>query len=109
MPYDAELADRIREVLERRRGITERKMFGGICFMANGHMCCGVAGDELMLRLGNKGAAQALEDRHARPMDFTGRPMRSMVFLDPAGVRSDGALKSWVDRALGFARSLPPR
>lgn len=109
MAHDAQLAERIRKVLAHRRGVTERKMFGGICFMVNGNMSCGVAGDDLMLRLGNEGAARALEDRHTRPMDFTGRPMKSMVFMAPAGVQSDGALKSWVDRSVGFARSLPPK
>ncbi len=109
MPHDPNLAERIRQALKRRQGIGERKMFGGICFMVSGHMACGVAGQDLMLRLGEEGASTALTEAHVRPMDFTGRPMKSMVYVAPTGLQSDDALRSWLDRAVGFARSLPPK
>ena len=103
MPHDPRLADRVRVVLGGRRGVSERNMFGGVCFMIDGNMCCGVEGDDLMLRLGEEGAAAALEEESTRPTDFTGRPMKSMVYVSPSGVRGDDELRSWVDRAVRFA------
>ncbi len=108
MAYDERLADRVRDVLEGDPGVGERKMFGGIAFMVDGHMACGVAGDELMLRLGAEGAEAALRRRHVRPMDFTGRPMKGMVFVAPQGLRG-AALRRWVEAAAAFARTLPPK
>jgi len=72
-------------------------------------MCCGVNGDNLMLRLGNDDATKALSEPHTRPMDFTGKPLKSMVYVDPKGFAADDNLRSWVDRAMGFAKSLPPK
>jgi hypothetical protein len=83
-------------------------MFGGLAFMLRGHMCCGIVGDDLMLRLGDAGAEKALQKPHVRPMDFTGRPMRSMVYVAGAGLRGR-ALRVWVERAAEHARSLPPK
>ena len=74
MAYNGELADRIRGSLAGRSGVAERKMFGGIAFMVDGHMCCGVTGDLLMIRVGADGFDDALAQPHSRPMDFTGRP-----------------------------------
>ena len=108
MAYDEKLANRVRDILEGDPGITERKMFGGLAFMANGHMACGITGDELMLRLGTEGAENALKRAHVRPMDFTGRPMKGMVFVEPAGLRG-AALGRWVTEAMTFARTLPPK
>ena len=109
MAYREEVAERIRSVLDQRRGVTERKMFGGTSFLYNGHMCCGVNGEDLMLRLGNEEAAKALAEPHTRPMDFTGKPLKSMVYVNPEGYDSDDSLRAWVDRALHFAKTLPPK
>ncbi len=109
MAYDESLAENIRGILARRKGITERKMFGGIAFMLHGNMCCGVVQKKLMLRLGPEGAQQALTEPHTKPMDFTGRPMKSMLYVTPAGWEEDDDLKRWVERALKFARGLPPK
>lgn len=109
MPYDEATADRVRTVLKRTRGLSEKKMFGGIAFLVNGHMACGVLEQTLVLRLGNEGAAKALREEHTRPMDFTGKPMKSMLYVEPAGFRNADALKSWIKRALTFTRSLPPK
>ena len=109
MAYDEELAARIRSHLAGRDDVTERKMFGGIAFMVGGHMCCGVTGDDLMLRLGAEGADAALEDPHARPMDFTGRPMTGFVYVAPEGTTSERDLGSWIDRALELVTALPPK
>ncbi len=109
MAYDEPAADRVRALLETRDGYSERKMFGGLCFMLYGNMCCGLVGSDLMLRLGPEAAAAALEEPHVREMDFTGRAMRSMVYVDPAGYASDADLQRWLDRAAAFAATLPPK
>ena len=108
MAYDENLADRVRAFLEAEAGFGERRMFGGIAFMLDGHMCCGVVDSDLMLRLGPDGADAALEHPHVRPMDFTGRPMSSMVFVAPEGLQGV-SLRAWVEQAATFARSLPPK
>lgn len=109
MPYDEATADRVRCALRRAQGLSEKKMFGGIAFLIHGHMACGVLEKSLVLRLGNEGAEKALSEKHVRPMDFTGKPMKSMVYVDPAGFRDDDALRNWLRRALALARSLPPK
>jgi TfoX/Sxy family transcriptional regulator of competence genes len=109
MAYDEGLAQRLRDALERRRGITERRMFGGIAFMARGYMFVGVAGDALMARVGPERYEEALARPHARVMDFTGKPMKGYVFVDPPGVDDDQDLEEWVERCLGFVLSLPPK
>lgn len=109
MAYDETLARRLREVIaDIDAEITERKMFGGLAFMLNGHMFTGIVGDELMLRLGEAGAEAALRHEHVREMDFTGRPMKAMVFVEPPGLR-DAALGDWVAEAAAFAQALPPK
>jgi len=114
MPYSEELADRIREAIDpalesHRLSLHEINMFGGLCFMVRGHMCCGVIEDSLMLRLGRDGATEALGRRHTRPMDFTGTPMKTMVFIDPAGMRTRAALRAWLNRAVAFNLTLAPK
>jgi len=108
MAYDDELAARIRAVLPVGAPVTERQMFGGLAFMVGGHMFCGVVKDTLMVRLGPEAADRALEQPHVRPMDFTGRPMTGMVFVEPAGL-AGSALQQWVHDAADHARSLPPK
>ena len=109
MAYDGSLAGRLREIVAGIDGeITERKMFGGLAFMLNGHMFTGIVGDELMLRLGEAGAEAALRREHVREMDFTGRPMKAMVFIEPAGLEGR-ALNDWVTSAAAFALTLPPK
>jgi TfoX/Sxy family transcriptional regulator of competence genes len=108
LAYNEKLADRIRKSLARRKDVSERKMFGGIAFMVDGHMVCGIVGDDLMLRLGVAGADEALDRQHVRPMDFTGRPMTTMVYVEPAGTRG-AALRRWIDQAVAHGRSLPPK
>ena len=107
MAYNPELADRMREALHGRQGFTEKKMFGGIAFMLNGNMCCGVANDDLMLRVGPQGYEAALDQPHARLMDFTGRPMKGFVFVGPDGLGDDDALEGWLQRGIAFVQSLP--
>ena len=108
MAYDEDPARRVRAVLPPAEAVTEQQMFGGLAFMLGGHMFCGVVRDTLMVRLGPEGADRALNLSHVRPMDFTGRPVKGMVFVEPGGLRG-AALGEWVAAAAAFARALPPR
>jgi TfoX/Sxy family transcriptional regulator of competence genes len=107
--YDEDLAMRIREALADRGDVSERKMFGGIAFMVGGHIVCGVIKEDLMLRLGEQGADQALDRPHTRVMDFTGRPSKGAVYVEPAGTAGDAELRAWIDRALAFVSTLAPK
>ena len=107
MAYDEGLAERIRKVLAPHRKISERKMFGGLAFMSDGHMFVGITGETLMARIGAEYYEQALLRRHVRKMDFTGRPMKGYVFVDPPGFGSDADLAAWIDRCLRFVQTLP--
>ena len=109
MAYDETLAERIRQALAVREGLTEKKMFGGIAFMLRGNMSCGVVSGDLMVRVGPERYEEALARPHARPMDFTGRPMKGLVYVGPEGLRSDADLNDWVRLAEEFAGSLPPK
>ena len=84
-------------------------MFGGLAFMLRGNMCCGVVGDSLMLRLGNDGAAKALGEPYVRPMDFTGKPMKSMVYVGPDGIAAAADLARWLELAVAFVQTLPAK
>ena len=108
MAYDEKLAARVRRLLGDRPDVTERRMFGGLTFMVRGHMCCGVQGEELILRLGPERADEALASPHARPMDFTGRPLAGFVTVGRDGL-SGRALERWIERAVAWAESLPPK
>jgi TfoX/Sxy family transcriptional regulator of competence genes len=107
--YDQELAARVREVLDERPDVDERKMFGGIAFMVHGHMCGGVIEEDLVLRLGADAAEKALSGRYVRPMDFTGRPMKGYVYVAKQGVRSEAELRKHLEAALAFVATLPPK
>ena len=109
MAYDEGLAQRIRDLLDDREDVTERKMFGGLCFMVGGNMSCGVVGEELMLRAGKEGYEEFLTLPHAREMDFTGKPMRGMLYVGTKGIDDDSDLEAWVLRGVDFASSLPPK
>ncbi|MGW7363545.1 TfoX/Sxy family protein [Streptomyces sp. NPDC054841] len=108
MPYDEALAERVRGVLAPTDDVNERKMFGGLAFLLGGSMFCGVVHDELMIRLGPDGAAEALVRPGVRPMDFTGRTMKSMVFVAYDELAGP-ALADWVSQAAAFARTLPSK
>jgi TfoX/Sxy family transcriptional regulator of competence genes len=107
MAFDADIASRVREALAARNDVSERKMFGGLCVMVKGHMCCGVLGGDLMLRVGPAQYAKILALPHARPMDFTGRPLTGLVYVSPAGFVTRRALDRWLARAVKFVEGLP--
>jgi TfoX/Sxy family transcriptional regulator of competence genes len=107
--YDKGLAQRVRESLEDVPGISERKMFGGLAFLLNGNMACGVIGEDLMVRVGPEAYARSLPKPHVRAMDFTGRPMKGLVYVSPPGFEADKDLDLWVGKGVAFARSLPAK
>jgi len=109
MAYDENLAARIRKLLAKRRGMAEKRMFGGIAFMLRGNMCCGVVKETLMVRIGPEQYEKALVEPHARPMDFTGRPLKGFVYVGSGGYQTDEALRAWLQRAIDFALSLPAK
>ncbi len=106
---DRELLDRIRPMLKRRKGFSERKMFGGICFMINGNMCVGTWKGSLIVRLDRDNHEATQAEPHVQPMDITGKVMKGWARVEPSGIESDEDLKSWVNRAAKFARSLPAK
>jgi len=109
MAYSEELAARVREVLARRKGVAEKKMFGGLTFLLRGHMCCGIVKDELVLRVGPAQGEKALKQPYTRECDFTGRPLQGMVMVSPGGYQTDHDLWQWVQQAADFVSSLPAK
>ena len=109
MAYDEELADRVRAVFAGRSGVREQKMFGGLCFMLEGNMACGIHGDELIVRVGRENLEDALSQPHARPFDMTGRPMRGFVFVSEDGIAANSDLADWAGRGIAYAESLPSK
>ena len=102
MAYDEELADRVRNVLEARSDVSERKMLAG-------NLAAGVLGEDLIVRVGPDDHAAALAEPGVREFDFSGRPSKGIVFVEPDQVRDDGGLARWVDAGADFAASLPPK
>jgi len=109
MAYDEGLARRVRAILADEPGLVEKKMFGGVGFMLNGNMACGVNKDDLIVRVGPDSYEQAMIRPHARPFDFTGRLMKGWVMIGPEGASADDDLRDWVADGVNFARSLPPK
>lgn len=109
MPFDEALAERVRALLHGPHPLNEKRMFGGLAFMVNGHMCCGIVGKDFVVRTGPEQYEEALSKPHARPMDFTGRPMRGLVYVGPEGYESSRDLKAWIQRGLRFVRTLPSK
>jgi TfoX/Sxy family transcriptional regulator of competence genes len=106
---DEKLLSRVRTALRARRGVAEKRMFGGVAFMLHGHMCCGILGATLMVRLDPEQAQALLAPPNVRPMDLTGRPMRGFLYVDGPAIRMAESLKKWVDRAVTHAAALPAK
>ena len=116
MAYDDGMAQRVRDAMATRedvqqRDVTERKMFGGLCFMVRGHMACGVGGgtDHIMVRVGKNAYAEALLHPHAHETSGNFRKMKGIVWIDPDGYESDDDLQTWIGRGIANAMSLPPK
>lgn len=112
MAFDEGLAQLLRDDLAHRP-FAEKRMFGGLCFMLDGNMLCGVTGEAKggggMFRVGPERMAEALAVPGARPMDFTGRPMKGFVECAPETLADDAARARLLDIALDFAATLPPK
>jgi TfoX/Sxy family transcriptional regulator of competence genes len=103
MAYDETLAERIRRGLDKASvPFEEKRMMGGLCFLVDGKMCVGVEKDRLMARIGPEGYDEALRKPACAPMDFTGRPMRGFVFVNPEGLATENDLQDWLKQALEF-------
>jgi hypothetical protein len=109
MAYDEGLAQRIREILDDLPALVEKKMFGGVGFMVQGNMACGVNGNNLIIRVGPERYEEALTQPHARVFDFTGRPMKGWVMVAPGGHETDESLADWVQQGVEFVLSLPAK
>ena len=109
MAYDERLAARIRQSLARKKGIKEKKMFGGIGFLLNGNMLVGVWKDSLVVRLDPGEYDDALKEPFVKEFDITGRPMKGWVLVGAEGIESDEQLKDWIGRAVKFVGKLPAK
>jgi TfoX/Sxy family transcriptional regulator of competence genes len=109
MAFSEPLANRIRDALAGKRGVEEKKMFGGVGFLLNGNMLVGVWKDSLIVRLGPDNYDDALLESHVREFDITGRAMRGWVLVEPEGVEGDERLAGWIERAAKFVGTLPAK
>jgi len=109
MAYDEGVAERIREFFADHPNAVEKKMFGGLAFMLSGHMCCGVVKDTLMARVGADQYLDALKKPYTKEMDFTGKPLKGFVYVEPEGFESDEELEYWVSLCERFVSTLPTK
>jgi TfoX/Sxy family transcriptional regulator of competence genes len=109
MAFDERLAERVRKQLGKRKGLSEKKMFGGLAFLLNGNMCCGLHGAELIIRLDPEKADTALAEPHTRIFDLSGRPMKGWVLVASAGLQSEESLAKWIRTGIDYASSLPKK
>lgn len=109
MAYDEKLESRIRGILKGKKGITSKKMFGGIAFLLEGKMFVGIVKDELMARVGPENHNRVISQKHARTMDFTGKPMVGFVFVKPAGIKTKAVLAKWIGLCAEYVRTLPKK
>ena len=109
MAFDEALAERIRKALARKKGITEKKMFGGVGFLLNGNMCVGIWKESLIVRLDPDQYEDALKEAHVSEFNITGRSMKGWVLVGPQGVATDTELKEWIGRAVKFVGTLPEK
>lgn len=109
MPFNQQLADRVREAVSRRRSFTEKKMFGGVGFLLRNNMCVGVWKEFLIVRLGPAAAEEALQQPFVREFDITGRAMTGWAMVLPDGTDDEGDLHEWIARAIRFVSKLPAK
>jgi TfoX/Sxy family transcriptional regulator of competence genes len=109
MAHDESLIERVRRILGGRADVVEKRMVGGRSFMVGGHLCCGVSGSDLMVRVGPAANEAALAEPHTRPMQFAGRPLIGYVLVPPEGYRATMALEAWLQRGIDFVSTLPAK
>ena len=107
MAYDEQLATRVRTLLKKRPSIVEKKMFGQ-AYLSNGKMFAGILNQDLVVRVGPEGHDAALKEPYTRPMDFTGRPMKGYIYVNPTGTKNAAQLRAWLTRGQKFVATLPP-
>lgn len=108
-PADDDLLTSVRDVLAGRRGVVEKRMIGGRCFMVDGHLCCGVSREGLMIRVGAGRSAHELSRPDVRPVEMGGRALPGYVRVDGAALGSVAAVAAWVELGVAFVETLPPR
>lgn len=108
MAFDERVAERLRGLFAPVP-VAEKRMFGGVAFMVRGNMCAGVVGSELMLRVGPQAYEECLRLPHAKPMDFTGKPMKGYLYIEETEELSDAELRIWLERGLRFVATLPAK
>ena len=109
MAFSESLAARIRDTLARKKGIDEKKMFGGVGFLLHGNMLVGVWKNSLIARVGPDGYEDALLEPQVKEFDITGKPMKGWIIVEPEGIGEDDQLKGWIERAIKFVRTLPAK
>ena len=109
MAYDEGLAHRVLGLLDDQPSLVEKKMFGGVGYMVQGNMACGVNGKDLIVRVGPDRYQETLAQPHARPFDMTGRPMTGWVMVDTGGTALEADLADWVQQGVAFALTLPAK
>jgi len=109
MAYDEILASRVNAILAGRSGLLEKRMFGGIGYLLNGNMACGVHKKCLIVRVGPDRYPAALKQDHTKVFNITGRPMTGWVMVSPEGIADEQNLKQWVQQGVEFASTLPPK
>jgi len=109
MAYDEKLADRIRRILKGKKGMTEKRMFGGLCFLLDGKMLCGISKGDFMARVGPENHNRAISHKYARAMDFTGKPMVGFLFVGAEGLKTRASLAKWVAMCDDYVGPLPKK
>jgi TfoX/Sxy family transcriptional regulator of competence genes len=109
MAFDESLADRIRSGLGRKKGVEEKKMFGGLGFLLNGNMLVGVWKDSMIVRVGPDSYEDALLEPHVKEFDITGKPMKGWIMVEADGVQNEAQVKAWIQRAVKFVGKLPAK
>ncbi len=107
MTYDLELAKRIRKHIGKLKNLEEKKMFGGVGFLFNGNLVCGVHKNDLILRVAPDLHESLLARPHARVFDMTGKPMKGWLLVDSAGLKTEAQLSAWITEGMEFVRTLP--
>lgn len=109
MAFDERVALRVRGLFDPALPVAEKRMFGGIAFMVRGNMCAGIVGSDLMLRVGPRAYEECLRLPNAKPMDFTGKPMKGYLYIVNTEEQSDAELRTWLERGLSFVATLPAK
>lgn len=109
MAYNEKLGERITKLLKTQKGVTEKKMFGGIAYMLKDKMMAGIIKDDIMIRCFHEDYDKLLKKPHAEVMMFTGKPMKGFLTVKAAGIKTDKQLQSWLDVGIDFALNSPPK